>query len=92
MTHMLIRVGWKDSFVSKSVPILPISGWMGDNLIKTSTNMGWWKGKEVETMDGRKVTVSGGTHCVPPPPPQRQMSYVGPLILSTAGLQLYLCT
>ena len=58
MKHMLIRVGWKDTFLDKSVPILPISGWMGDNLIKKSDNMGWYKGKEVETMDGRKVHVS----------------------------------
>ncbi len=57
MKHMLIRVGWKDSFVDKSVPFMPISGWMGDNLIKTSTNMPWWKGKEVLTMDGRTVKV-----------------------------------
>ena len=33
MRHMLVRVGWKDDFVNKSVPILPISGWLGDNLI-----------------------------------------------------------
>ena len=58
MKHMLIRVGWKDTFLDKSVPILPISGWMGDNLIKKSDNMGWYKGKEVETLDGRKVHVS----------------------------------
>ena len=41
-----------------SVPIIPISGWMGDNLIKKSDNMGWWKGKEVKTLDDRKVLVS----------------------------------
>ena len=57
MKHMLIKVGWKDSFVDKSVPFVPISGWMGDNLIKKSDNMPWWKGKEVETLDARKVTV-----------------------------------
>ena len=57
MKHMLIRVGWKDTFLEKSVPILPISGWMGDNLIKKSENMAWYKGKEVETLDGRKVQV-----------------------------------
>jgi elongation factor 1-alpha len=57
MKHMLIKVGWKDSFVDKSVPFVPISGWMGDNLIKKSDNMGWWKGKEVETLDNRKVLV-----------------------------------
>merc|ERR1712170_171255 len=34
MRNMLIRVGWKKDFVAKSVPVLPISGWMGDNLLK----------------------------------------------------------
>ena len=58
MKQMLIRVGWKDTFLDKSVPILPISGWMGDNLIQKSDNMKWFTGKEVETLDGRKVHVS----------------------------------
>lgn len=58
MKHMLIRVGWKDTFLDKSVPILPISGWMGDNLIKKSENMKWFTGKDVDTLDGRKVHVS----------------------------------
>lgn len=51
MRHTLVRVGWKDSFVAKSVPVIPISGWMGDNLIKESPNMGWWKGVEVENRE-----------------------------------------
>merc|ERR1711937_664991 len=33
MGHMLVKVGWKDDFVKKSVPIIPLSGWEGDNLI-----------------------------------------------------------
>jgi elongation factor 1-alpha len=47
MRNMLMRVGWKKDFVAESVPVIPISGWMGDNLLKTSTNMPWWKGVEV---------------------------------------------
>jgi len=47
MKHMLTRVGWKPDFVEKSVPIIPISGWMGDNLLKKSENMAWWKGVDV---------------------------------------------
>jgi len=47
MKSMLIKVGWKKDFVEKSTPVLPISGWMGDNLLKQSTNMGWWKGCDV---------------------------------------------
>jgi len=48
MANVLTRVGWKKEFVDKSVPMLPISGWKGDNLITKSANMGWWKGTEIE--------------------------------------------
>merc|ERR1712010_259555 len=47
MKSTLIKVGWKKEFVEKSTPLMPISGWMGDNLLKQSTNMGWWKGCDV---------------------------------------------
>merc|ERR1711977_488666 len=40
-------VGWKKDFIEKNTPMLPISGWMGDNLLKKSENMGWWKGADV---------------------------------------------
>lgn len=58
MKHMLARVGWKPDFVEKSVPILPISGWMGDNLIKKSEKMGWWKGMKVKSLDAREVEIN----------------------------------
>jgi len=48
MSNMLQKVGWKKDFVLKSTPILPISGWCGDNLTKKSENMGWWKGMDIE--------------------------------------------
>jgi len=41
-------VGWKKDFVEKSVPVLPLSGWMGDNLNKKSENMAWWSGVDIE--------------------------------------------
>ena len=44
-------------FIEKSVPIVPISGWMGDNLIKKSEKMAWWNGMEVKTLDDRTVKV-----------------------------------
>jgi len=47
MKNMLVKVGWKKDFVEKSVPVMPISGWMGDNLIKKSEKMAWWKGMDV---------------------------------------------
>jgi elongation factor 1-alpha len=44
---MLLRVGWKKDFVNNSVPIIPISGWIGDNLLKKSDKMAWWTGVDV---------------------------------------------
>merc|ERR1712159_694815 len=37
MTGMLVKVGWKKDFIEKSTPVMPISGWMGDNLLTKST-------------------------------------------------------
>merc|ERR1712037_774537 len=34
--------------MGKNTPVLPISGWMGDNLFKKSDNMSWWKGMDIE--------------------------------------------
>merc|ERR1712033_81041 len=35
-----------------AVPFVPISGWHGDNMINTSTNMSWYKGWKVERKEG----------------------------------------
>merc|ERR1712196_558624 len=53
MRNMLTKVGWKKDFVAKSVPVLPISGWMGDNLLKKSDKMPWWSGQEIEAKGGK---------------------------------------
>lgn len=61
MVGMLEKVGWKknkkDEFVQKSVPIIPISGYKGDNLIKQSDKMPWWKGVDVQCLDGSTTHV-----------------------------------
>jgi elongation factor 1-alpha len=54
---MLQQVGWPKPFVDACVPILPISGFLGDNLIKKSENMAWWKGCEVKRDPKDKETV-----------------------------------
>ena len=36
MKNLLVNVGWKKDFVEKSTPVLPISGGMGDYLLKKS--------------------------------------------------------
>ncbi|MFQ5573462.1 MAG: translation elongation factor EF-1 subunit alpha, partial [Nitrosopumilaceae archaeon] len=38
---LIKSVGYK----TDTVPIIPVSGWKGDNLVKKSENMAWWKGK-----------------------------------------------
>ena len=52
MGNMLKHVGWKPEFIKESVPMLPISGWMGDNLIKKSEKMAWWKGQDIVVPEG----------------------------------------
>jgi len=52
MHDMMTKVGWKKDFLEKSVPAIPISGWIGDNLIKQSDKMTWWKGVDVLGLDG----------------------------------------
>jgi len=37
----LKQVGYK----VETVPFIPISGWVGDNMLETSTNMPWYKGQ-----------------------------------------------
>jgi len=40
----------------ENVPIVPVSGWKGDNLVKRSENMKWWTGKTLlETFDDFKL-------------------------------------
>jgi len=49
MASMLVKVGWKKEFVKNCVPFMPISGWMGDNLLTQSAKMAWWKGVTVKS-------------------------------------------
>jgi elongation factor 1-alpha len=64
MSSTLMKVGWKKDFVQKSVPFLPISGWIGDNLIAKSDKMPWWKGCDVICQDGAKVHVDTLLDCL----------------------------
>jgi elongation factor 1-alpha len=58
MKEMLVKIGWKKEFIDNNVPIIPISGWIGDNLINKSTNMGWWNGVDVQSITGEKCHVN----------------------------------
>jgi elongation factor 1-alpha len=42
----------KIGFNPKAVPMVPISGWHGDNMLEASTNMPWYKGWTKESKSG----------------------------------------
>jgi elongation factor 1-alpha len=72
MASMLVRVGWSKKFVAESVPMIPISGWKGDNLFQLSPNMPWWSGQRVLRVDGSEAHVTTlhdalDVYAVPPP-------------------------
>jgi len=72
MENTMKKVGWKADFLKESVPFLPISGWMGDNLLEKSTNMPWWNGADVKNAKGEKIHVDTLKDClndmIEPPP------------------------
>jgi elongation factor 1-alpha len=53
VVNMLGSVGWNKQFVKDSVPIIPISGYLGENLFKKSDKMPWWKGVDVKVGDNK---------------------------------------
>mmetsp|Transcript_57037 Transcript_57037/g.184712 ORF Transcript_57037/g.184712 Transcript_57037/m.184712 type:complete len:219 (+) Transcript_57037:71-727(+) len=48
MKSMLFTVGWKQGTVEKNIPLLPISGCLGDNFPEKSKKMDWCKNTVVE--------------------------------------------
>jgi len=48
MQRMLKQVGWTKAEVDTQIPVIPISGFKGDNLLNKSENMNWWKGVDVK--------------------------------------------
>jgi elongation factor 1-alpha len=48
MQHLLLKGGYKKEQVEKEIPVIPLSGWIGDNLIKYSDKMPWWKGVDIQ--------------------------------------------
>merc|ERR1712176_1532314 len=49
ITGYVTKVGYNP----KEVPVVPISGWHGDNMIEKSTNMSWYKGWTCERKSGK---------------------------------------
>lgn len=58
MVDMLSKVGYKKDSILSTIPIIPISGYLGENLLTKSEKMPWWSGCEVSRIDGQKVQVN----------------------------------
>merc|ERR1719427_356994 len=52
-----------------AVPFVPISGWHGDNMLKTSDNMGWYKGWNEEEEGAAMTRVPPRGLCLLAPSP-----------------------
>ncbi|KAA0198055.1 Elongation factor 1-alpha C [Fasciolopsis buskii] len=59
----------KVGFDVKAVPFIPISGWVGDNMLEKSENMPWFKGWATEKKDVKKTgfTLYDALDSVDPP-------------------------
>jgi elongation factor 1-alpha len=57
MANMLQKVGWKKVFIQNRTPMIPISGWIGDNLLKKSDKMPWWKGADIKISKTKTIHV-----------------------------------
>merc|ERR1712216_297553 len=86
MFNVMSKVGWKKPFLEGSVPFLPISGWVGDNLIKKSDNMSWWKGADVETTSGKKIHVDTLVDCLNSMIERPDRDTTSPLRLPISGI------
>lgn len=60
----LVKVGWSKKFVEESVPIIPYSGYYGENLTKTTDKMPWWTGVDVKTKSGKTAHVTTIVDCL----------------------------
>jgi elongation factor 1-alpha len=49
VSNFIKKIGYNP----EKVPFVPISGWLGDNMLEKSANMPWWKGPTLlEALDG----------------------------------------
>jgi elongation factor 1-alpha len=60
---MLLKVGWKKDQI-KNTPMVPMSGWKGDNLLAPSDNMKWYSGGTFKNAAGADVKVHTLLHAL----------------------------
>lgn len=55
LRRILLQEGWTKDQVENQIPILPLAGFEGENLLTPSTKMPWWTGVDI------KVATTGAT-------------------------------
>ena len=53
--RILLQEGWKKDQIENEIPIIPMAGFHGENILTKSEKMPWWKGVTV------KISTTGGT-------------------------------
>lgn len=48
MKRILLQEGWKKDQIESEIPIIPMAGFHGENMLKKSDKMPWWNGVEVK--------------------------------------------
>lgn len=46
--RILLQEGWRKDQIEAEIPILPLAGFEGENLLTPSTKMPWWKGADIK--------------------------------------------
>lgn len=50
--RILAQEGWKKDQIESEIPIIPMAGFHGENILKRSDKMPWWKGVDVKVASG----------------------------------------
>lgn len=53
--RILLQEGWKKDQIESEIPVIPMAGFHGENILKKSDKMPWWNGVDV------KIATTGGT-------------------------------
>merc|ERR1712224_387516 len=72
---MLKTAGYKEDKIKKEFPFIPISGWEGDNLVKKTEKMAWYKGSTSRSTATRStLTLSRMPSTMPASPRSARMT------------------
>lgn len=58
--RILLQEGWKKEQIESEIPVIPMAGFHGENILKASDKMPWWKGVTVKVAsdNNREVKVN----------------------------------